>query len=419
MGDSIFDKPSDVVNEERTKGGEQPVNQTTARTEDTSIQQNIAPTGDDFTDQLRQLESLAKIDPSVREMDEYKDLMSKVNSDKGGKPESKAVDKKPAPIVDEEEEEDEEEDDDDLLTDDDDPFGIFKEEKKSKPIKLDFEAPKEMKELLKSKYGIEDESTFFSSVDTWRNQAQQGTEFKNQYEALQSDLQSMPPDLIQAVTSWANGEDYTKVFEANERLDFKKDFQSQDIENLVQHYLPKQYNGLLEMLDSEKITEEEFEDKVKLLSATTERFFTEDKRALETKRAEYIERQKNESKMMRNSAISSVENLSKAYPNFSKSELAKIRSILVEGKVDDLFYKPDGSYTDNAAELVANAFYASKVRGMIEKVAKRKGESEANQRIVDSSPTTVRKQRSNSEQKTSGIDKIQHLMPVFTKDPYE
>ena len=58
---------------------------------------------------------------------------------------------------------------------------------------------------------------------------------------------------------------------------------------------------------------------------------------------------------MKKTAILSVENLSKAYPNFSKTEVAKIRNILVEGKIDNLFTKADGSYNEDAAELVAYA----------------------------------------------------------------
>jgi hypothetical protein len=208
------------------------------------------------------------------------------------------------------------------------------------------------------------------------------------------------------------------AFEMTERLDFSSDFAEQDVESLVQHYLPEEYDELAEAYENGEIDDEELEDKMILLAKTTRRLFSGEKQALDEEREEFLERQKNEFQTMKKSALLSADNLSKAYPNFSKSEVSKIRSILVEGKVDSLFMKPDGSYNDDAAELVAYAVYGKKMLDSVRKVAERSGESKANQKIVDSSPKSVRKQQSSGTMNPAGMEGYGHLSGVFKNDPY-
>ena len=105
-----------------------------------------------------------------------------------------------------------------------------------------------MQDMLESRYGVKDASTFFGSVDSWRQQAQEGSEAKNQLDSLTSDIQNLPPDLRTAISMWADGEDHTAVFTQGLRLDFASDFEEQDVESLVEHYLPEQYEKLTYLL---------------------------------------------------------------------------------------------------------------------------------------------------------------------------
>lgn len=361
------------------------------------------------SEQLRQIESLAKIDASFASSQEYKDLIANIT----------ASSQAPSEDEDEDEEDlDEEEDEEEDEIDSNDIFGVFKPTKKAKEVKVNFEPPKEMVSMLSSKYGVKDVNTFFTSVDTWRNQAQEGGEIKKEYEALTSDLQALPPEIRMGIELWANGDDYTKAFSMNQRLDFSSDFTRQDSEGLVQHYLPEQYEELIYSLEQGDIDEDDFNGKIKLLSASTKRMFTEDKKALDEEREQYANRQRNEYQNLKKTAMLSVENLSKAYPNFSKSEVNKIRNVLVEGKVESLFTNADGTYVDDAAELVAYAMYGKKMLESVKKIAERKGESKANQRVVDTSPKTVKKQRAAGGNTGLGMEAVGHLSGVFKGDPY-
>ena len=359
----------------------------------------------EMQEQLRQVEALAAMDPSFANSTEYKDLMASMRQA------SVQADE-------EEEEEEEEEDDSDESTDIDDIFGIMATPKKGKEIKLNFEAPKEMIDLISSKFGVNDASKFFSSVDTWRNQAQEGSEVKKEYEALTADLQAMPSDIRMAVQLWANGEDHTTAFTSSQRLDFSGDYKGQDPESLVQHYFGEQYDELTTSLEDGDISESEFDNSVRLLANSTKRLFAEDKQALEKEREEFNNRQKNEFQNLKKTALLSVENLSKAYPSFSKSEVAKIRTILVEGKAENLFVNADGTYKEDAAELVAYAMYGKKMLESVKKIAERQGESKANQKIVDSSPTALRKNKAAAPQQGAFAKEAGHLSGLFKGDPY-
>ena len=369
---------------------------------DAPVVQDLAP---ELQDQLRQVEALAGMDPGFANTKEYQDLIASISQASSQAEEEEDYE--------DEEEEDGDEDEDDVV----DIFGIMKEPKKGKEFKLNFQPPKEMVDLISSRFGIKNPETFFSSVDTWRNQAQEGSELKKEYEALTSDLNAMPYELRLGIQMWANGEDFSKAFDASGRLDFSGDFGKQSPESLVQHYFGDQYEELLSDYENGDLSDSEYESRLKLLANSTKRMFTEDKQALEREREDYLNRQKSEFQNMKKTAILSVENLSKAYPDFSKAEINKIRSILVEGKVDSLFMNADGTYNEDAAELVAYAMYGKKMLESVKKIAQRKGETEANQRIVDSSPKSVRK---NKAAMPNGVDQkaLGHLSGLFRNDPY-
>lgn len=358
-------------------------------------------------EQLRQIEALAGMDPSFANSQEYKDLMSSLQASNQ------------APRNDEEDDEEEEEDDsEEGEGSPDDIFGIMSAPKKAKEIKLNFEPPKEMIDLISNRFGVNDASKFFSSVETWRSQAQEGSELKREYEALTSDLQALPLDLRQSIEMWASGEDYTKALTMSQRLDFSGDFTKQDPESLVQHYFGEQYDEIISEFEDGDISESEYQNRIKLLANSTKRLFVEDKKALEKEREDFLNRQRNEHENLKKTALLSVENLSKAYPNFSKSEVSKIRNILVEGKADNLFMNADGTYKEDAAELVAYAMYGKKMLESVKKLAQRQGESEANQKLVDSSPKQLRKQKASGASQGQVPQAAQHLSGLFKGDPY-
>jgi len=363
----------------------------------------------EMQDQVRQLESLAKMDPDFANSDEYKDLMSSLDREEESVGDNED---------DEDEYEDEEEEEEEVEDNEGDTFGISKTSKKSKEFNVDFDLPAEMIDMISSKFGVKDPSKFFNSVDTWRTQAQEGSEASKEYEALSTDLQAMPHEIKAAIQMWANGDDYSEAFNTNQRLDFSDSFRDQDAENLVQHYLEEEYNELVDMYNDDKLDDEDFEDRIELLARTTKRMFNQDVEAQETERENFVLRQQEEYQKQKDSAILSVENLGKAYPNFSRSEMSKIKRVLVDRSLEDIFIDKEGEYKEDAAELLAYAMYGKKLLNEAEVKAERKGESKANLRTVDSSPKNMKRQKTSDQKRGKNLDAVGHLSSAFKKDPY-
>lgn len=387
-----------------------------------SIQNEQSVEKDSISDDMRQIQALAQMDPEYANSKEVQDLLAEAEGNSNQAPveeKTESTGKVEEEVKEEVKEEVYEEDDyQDDTEDDNDIFGVNKKVKKEKEVNLNFTPSEEMSSFVNEKYGVDDVNKFFTSVDTWRTQAQKGAENAKELELISNDLQALPPEIKTALNLWANGEDYNEVFKIRERLDFSEDFKGQDNENLVQHYLKEQYEDLVDSWENEEIDDDEFDDKINLLAGSTRKMFNSDKKALESEREQFMEDQKNYASKMKKSALLSVENLSKTYPNFSKGELSKVRNILVEGKVDNLFVNSDGTYSDDAAELIAYAMYGKRMMESVKKTAERRGESKANQKIVDSSPSSVRRQKSASSNRGINTDAVQHLSSMFKSDPY-
>jgi len=76
------------------------------------------------------------------------------------------------------------------------------------------------------------------------------------------------------------------------------------------------------------------------------------------------------------------------------------------------------SYSDSAAEMVAYAMYGKKMLESVKKVAQRRGESEANQMIVDKSPKSLRRLKAAGPTQGVGNKETAHLSGLFKNDPY-
>jgi len=343
--------------------------------------------GSDLDKQIQQIQRLAKVDRNYAESNEYKELMESLQGQK----------ENPSAQSEEKEEQDEDEEGDE--TDDsstDDVFGFGKKEKTEKVIKAEFKVPDEFTSLIEKEFGVKDANTFLNSAAKWRDQAQEATEIKKNNEAILSDLSAMPVELKTAINAWIadpiSGEWINSI--TQQRLDWSTSFENQDVEGLVQHFLPDDYDELVAEFNADNINESEFEKQLMLLAKSTRRSFNESKQALEREAANYMEHIKQSRKVFKDSAITSVNNLGKVYPHFTKSEMNKVRTALVEGRLDDLFINPDGSYKEDAAELVAYAMYGKKMAEQLKKQGERKGRSEANMETVDKSPKTLRKTQS-------------------------
>lgn len=359
-------------------------------------------TPDSVRDDIEQIEALARMDPSILEDPEYlamKESLRQLEAIEQGE-------------VDSEQEEEEQEE-----VDDDDVFGIFKGEEQEE---VDVKFNEDMMRHIKEKYSIGDSNKFLKSVDTWRNQAQEGTEYREKFNEIEDGLISLPGPIKSAISAFANGEDWNSAFGSTQsRLDYSDVFTNQDKEAVVQHYFGEKYEKLQDKLEDESIDEEDFAERYDELHEFSEKFFENDKKGFEKQRAKYTEEQDRIEKVRSGSIKSSVESLKEQYPNFSRADLQRVEQRMVDGNIEEPFYEKDGSYKAEAAEMMAFAMYGKRIMKALLNRATKDGTSSANETIVQRGNKKMRKASKNtSPEGKQNVDAVSHLNSHFDDDPY-
>jgi len=387
-----------------------------AMTDITSRIENEDITPEEVEANIRQIEAMAATYPEVAEMQEYKNLVelaSKMRSEDGEEE-----------IEEEDEEEIDQDDADDEAQDDDsgsvsgDVFGVTKRKKKA--LDIDFEINSDTQKYLAEKYSIEDPSKFFSSADQWRQDSQQLSELSKTHDEVLHDLRNLPAPIKDAIVAYSNAEDYQSAFmNSGGRLNYDMDFRDQERDVIVKHYFSDKLDKLYVKLNEGDIDEDDYEERVDDLFDSSKRLYEADQREFDEKRAEIIARNEREVQSMQKSALSSVESLKKAYPDFSKADFQRVKQRLVDGNIEGLFFNEDGTYKAEAAEMLAMAMYGSSVIASLLEEAELRGATEANKAIVqrgDKKPKT--KASVKSAAKAKAMDQISHLTQEFRSDPY-
>ena len=145
--------------------------------------------------------------------------------------------------------------------------------------------------------------------------------------------------------------------------------------NVVQHYFKDEVKKLTKKLDKDEIDEIEYDDRIDMLYNSTQRLYNSDQKLFNERRAEIQKEQDSLYKAKKQSVNSSVVTLKDEYPNFSNSDLQRVKRHLVDGSIGSLFYNDDGTYKDEAATMLAMALYGNDVMQDLIEEASRIGES--------------------------------------------
>jgi hypothetical protein len=369
---------------------------------------DISPEEEQILADLNQIEALAAMSPEIRETDEYKNLqatLEKVRSEQQ--------------IAEGDEGDEGGEGDEYLEEDDDQESNVFGLGSSVDDDDIEFEIDESMADFITNHYGLNDVSGFFDTVDTWRNQAQKGSKAQGDLDEITEGLQSLPKEIKSAIDAFANGEDFFKAFNSTGgRLDFDVDFAKQDKEVIVKHYYAEQVEKLAQKMESGDLDDVEYDERIDMLYSSAERLFNSDQKMFSERRAEILQKEEDFYEDFKNSAISSVDTLKEQYPNFSGKELQKVRQRLVDGNIESLFVNKDGVYTEEAAKMVAFALYGESVMQSLIDRAERKGESNANEKLVRRGNEKPRASKTQRRQQSEAMDSISHLTGQFSDDPY-
>tara|TARA_R100000808_G_C2154309_1_gene165211 strand:- start:3878 stop:5074 length:1197 start_codon:yes stop_codon:yes gene_type:complete len=278
-------------------------------------------------------------------------------------------------------------------------------------------APSDLSEVydrINKKYSINTENgidKFFNSVDTWRKQAQQSSKIERELNEVRQSFESMPQPLFNAFESWTRGEDWTsQIVKEDTYLDYTKPFANHDREKMISKYFGDDYSA-------EDI--EDMDGKMKTrLSKLAEKQYTIEQQSFQTDRAKLQNARKAQEEQITSSVDSSLNILREEFPEFNNDALSEIRQALLSNQVDALFKNQDGNYSENAAKMLAFALYGDAENKRLMKVAKRRGESEATEKLVTrgSDTPSVKGSQINQPQDVNQVVKM--FDGLFPKSTY-
>ena len=228
--------------------------------------------------------------------------------------------------------------------------------------KVDFKNLDEASSHIKEKYSIDNMSKFFNVVDGWRNDAQDKTKAQDQLEDIESTFEKMPEPLFNAFTAWSNGKDWAATLEHVGTLDYKTDFTDYETYDIVNHYFPGEFSPE-DFTDKEKSDDPTVKRSIKM----AETQYNNDKEAFENQRADILGQAEDKQKLLKTSASSSVDKLKETFPTFDNEALKKVKNVMTGDGLSGLFFKKDGSYTDDAATKIALVLFGQEEIGKVEK----------------------------------------------------
>lgn len=236
-------------------------------------------------------------------------------------------------------------------------------------------------EAVNKKYSIDPNKdggwdTFLGSVDKWRTDAQKKSDLEKQLEGIQEAFDNMPEPLYNAMEAWSMGNDFQEAYNSStvSKIDFKKDFNSQDLHTVVDHYFPSQF----EKDDLEDVSD----PTVKRAIDLAERQYKIDKDNNRHMRAKQEQQERERVESFKKSVNSSVENLKKTFPAFSDSHFKQIEKVLKSGDIDSLFFNNDSTYKADAAEKIAFMLYGKDELLRVRNSTAKKSKSETLEEVV-------------------------------------
>lgn len=261
-------------------------------------------------------------------------------------------------------------------------FGIKlnKKEEKKGP-KIDIKDFSELPSVLKSKYGqeikdVKDLPKFFEAADKWRADSQQLEKVKSEKDNAVAIFEGLPDEMLEAIKLHYAGEDYKKVFESGPKLDFSKDVEKQDIKKLVNAFYPGEFKD-------EDFEADEQPKELKIAITASKKEFNSQKTAREQRAKDQVEKAQRQSEAYKNSVSGSVKFLKTAFPDMAQDDLAEVEQTLSSGQLMSKFLNPDGTYKPEAAKKLMLAEYGEELIEQLMKIAAKRGESEANEEIVE------------------------------------
>lgn len=269
---------------------------------------------------------------------------------------------------------------------------IFGSKKQEKQENISIESLDDFAKFSK-KWGIEikdkgDYAKVVKSVDKWRSDSQKLVETEKKVSQFQEIFENLEPDLLDAIQTYYNGQDWRKSINTSVPFDINKPVDSIDTKKLVDYYFPG------------KFTDEDFEADEKPTAleiaeqTAKEKFIAKQESEKNAKRAR-IEEAKIKLERQKSSIDGSVQALRQSFPDVDITVIDEVTQTLEGGNILSEFLNSDGSYKPDAAKkLMLLKYGEQELRNAIE-AAELRVETKMNEEFIRRSPTTPPKKQTN------------------------
>lgn len=293
----------------------------------------------------------------------------------------------------------------------DNKFGVKIKPKEKEKATLDIESFDELPKVLKQKYGqdikdVKGMTKFFETADKWRSDSQNLEKITKEKDNAIAVFENLPADLLEDVKAHYRGEDYREAREKTPKLDFSKPAEKQDLKKLVNAYFPGEFKE--EDFDSDEKSKE-----LAIAEKASIKQYNTDKATREQRATQEIEKAATRTKAYKASVNSSVEALKKDFPDMTADVISDIKETLSSGSLVSIFFNNDGTAKPNSAKMLALAQHGEYFIGQLMEIARRQGESEANEEVVERGNT---KRKPGNGKGQEGVrkeveDRIEDLIP--------
>ena len=285
------------------------------------------------------------------------------------------------------------------------------EEKGSEPTPSNLD---EVYKRINKKYSISTDNgvdKFFNSVDTWRKQAQQSSKTERELNDIRKSFEGMPQPLFNAFETWTSGGDWnSQIGKEDKYIDYSKPFDNHNQNIILKNYFEDEYT-------SEDLSDMDSTMKNKLVNLAKKQYKIE-QQSYEGELTRLQNVRKSEEDKVVASVDKSVNTLVESFPEFNNTALTEIRQALLRNQVDALFKTRDGNYSEDAAKMLAFALYGDAENKRLMKIAKRRGESEATERLVTRGSDTPSVTGTQTNQPVGVNQVVKMLDGLFPKSTY-
>lgn len=245
--------------------------------------------------------------------------------------------------------------------------------KKTAPL-VEFKTTDDYSKYIEERFGVKDPAKFFQSANKWREDAQQLNEVSDRATGLEKVITDLPDPIYEAIQEYYRAGDWVGVLKGNlPQFDYSKPFEKQVVQ-VVNHYFPGKFT-------EEEITDNDDSVVTNAIDVAKEKYNLK-KEQLDNQRAITLENADKKAKAIKESVSGSVEKLEESFPEFDTRKRSEIKQIMLGGDLNGLFFKKDGTFKPEAAEMLALALYGKDaISGRVTK-AKNKAASEAKTEVI-------------------------------------